>query len=810
MRRLPLLTASLTATLMVGSPNPSAIAAWSQHSNVNTAVCTSLGTQSDVAIAADGSGGAFIVWADLRGGASFDIYAQHMSAAGAPLWTANGVVVCSNSGDQRYPVLVTDGSGGIIVTWEDTRAGASATHIYAQKLNASGASAWTAGGVAVCTATNAQYDPCIASDQAGGAFIAWRDTRQGAATSIDIYVQRVNANGLPLFAANGAAMASTANITRGEISIVADGSSGAIACWSEYHATYFYDVMLQRVSSIGTMLWTSGGTNASGSQTSDQHDPSLCSDGLGGAIVAWTDQRNASTDIYAQHVTASGSSAWSYQGMPICKETTASQTDPHVAKDGNGGALIGWSDPRSAIGTGIYCQRVTANGLGLWTSDGYPACVTAGGRGLVDIEADGSGGALLGWADSRSSSDWTLYAQRIGVAGTALWATNGVAVQTSLSLSAGRFCSDGAAGVIAAWADYRSQTSQDVYAQRVERYGQLGNPEPSITSVSDVKNDQGGSVKVTWSASYLDADPVFGVYEYRVFRSVPGPLLANLASHATTTDSDEAVSEGKWLVVPNAAQATTWEYVGSQLAEAFASYSKVVATTADSVGGSNPRTYFLVEARAGTAASSDRWSSAPDSGYSVDNLPPAAPAPLTGQYLAGTTRLHWNPNTEADLAGYRVYRGSSAAFTPSAATLVGAAPDTGYVDAAGAPYVYKVTAVDEHGNESPVATLVPSGTLGVDGGTAPALEFAAPSPNPARGSVMMRFSTTRRGPVRLVIYDTAGRRVRVLDDAELEPGAHARTLELRDDAGRTLPSGLYLARLEAEGRVLTRRIAAVR
>jgi len=219
----------------------------------------------------------------------------------------------------------------------------------------------------------------------------------------------------------------------------------------------------------------------------------------------------------------------------------------------------------------------------------------------------------------------------------------------------------------------------------------------------------------------------------------------------------------------------------------------------------------MVEARASTSISSDRWSSAPDSGYSVDNLAPAAPAPLTGQYAAGTTQLHWNRNTEADLAGYRLYRGSNAAFVPSPSNFVAALPDTGAADAAGAPYVYKLTAVDVHGNESPVATLIPTGTLGVDGGAArAALSFAAPSPNPARGNATLRFSLSRAGAVRVNVYDAAGRCVATPVDGTLEAGEHSVAFALRDDAGRELPAGLYLARLEAEGRTITRRIAAVR
>ena len=93
-------------------------------------------------------------------------------------------------------------------------------------------------------------------------------------------------------------------------------------------------------------------------------------------------------------------------------------------------------------------------------------------------------------------------------------------------------------------------------------------------------------------------------------------------------------------------------------------WSMVAETTRDSLGGSNPYTAFIVEARSSTSISADRWYSAPDSGYSVDNLAPAAPAPFTGTYSGGASVLHWNPNAEADLAGYRLYRGTSASFSP--------------------------------------------------------------------------------------------------------------------------------------------------
>src|SRR5207244_1230752 len=121
----------------------------------------------------------------------------------------------------------------------------------------------------------------------------------------------------------------------------------------------------------------------------------------------------------------------------------------------------------------------------------------------------------------------------------------------------------------------------------------------------------------------------------------------------------------------------------------------------------------------------------PDSGYSVDNLAPAIPGAFTGQYAAGTSHLHWNPNAEADLAGYRLYRASTPDFVPGASSLIAALTDTGYVDAAG-PHFYKLAAIHVHSNLSDFAALLPSGIVGVGDDGELALTLDRVGPNPTR------------------------------------------------------------------------------
>src|SRR5262249_12217831 len=171
------------------------------------------------------------------------------------------------------------------------------------------------------------------------------------------------------------------------------------------------------------------------------------------------------------------------------------------------------------------------------------------------------------------------------------------------------------------------------------------------------------------------------------------------------------------------------------------------------------------------------WASAPDSGYSVDNLGPAMPAPFTGAYAGGGTHLHWGANSESDLAGYRLHRGSSPGFVPGPGNLVSEQPDTGYVDLGPAGSYYKLAAVDVHGNVSPYALLSPSGTTDVGPARPTTMWLAPPAPNPARTGAFFRFAAPHQARVRLALYDISGREVRMLRNGEIEPGEDSRPLD---------------------------------
>ena len=74
-------------------------------------------------------------------------------------------------------------------------------------------------------------------------------------------------------------------------------------------------------------------------------------------------------------------------------------------------------------------------------------------------------------------------------------------------------------------------------------------------------------------------------------------------------------------------------------------------------------------------------------------------------------------------------------------------------------------------------------------------------PNPFNPTTRLPFEVAEAGPVTLTVYDALGRPVATLIDAPMAPGRYEATW----DAAR-LPSGLYMARLEAGRHTATRRL----
>ncbi|HEU4365511.1 MAG TPA: T9SS type A sorting domain-containing protein [Candidatus Krumholzibacteria bacterium] len=420
---------------------------------------TSATVPSGYAVVADSSGGLIAVWSQPVGG-QHDIHAMRVTASGVPVWTPGGVPVVTAGFDQVSPSLCQDGSGGAIIVWRDQRSGG--LDIYAQRVDAHGALRWTADGVGVCTVSNNQYAPVVVPDGAGGAIVAWYDFR---ALNYDIYAQHLDANGNALWTGGGIAILA-GQYNQYNPMIVSDGVDGAIVAWVDLRNGNA-DIFARRVTGAGTLLWAPSGV-ALCTNAFDQLDAALVSDEAGGAIVAWRDARNGGWDVFAQRVDAGGSTLWPANGAAVC---TAANDQLHhaVACDGAGGAVIAWDDARGAT-VDIYAQRMDAVGSALWTPHGVPLCAAASNQTRPSVVCDGASGAIVAWEDARAGNT-DLYAQRVDAGGLTQWNADGTALCTAAGEQVTPLAvADGSGGAVLAWKDSRSGNA-DLYAHRVDASG---------------------------------------------------------------------------------------------------------------------------------------------------------------------------------------------------------------------------------------------------------------------------------------------------------------------------------------------------
>ncbi len=115
------------------------------------------------------------------------------------------------------------------------------------------------------------------------------------------------------------------------------------------------------------------------------------------------------------------------------------------------------------------------------------------------------------------------------------------------------------------------------------------------------------------------------------------------------------------------------------------------------------------------------------------------------------------------------------------------------------------------------APLAPSLASGVSRSAEPAssragatgIALAQNVPNPASGPTEIRFTLPRPEKVDLRIYDVAGREVDLLASGDFPAGTHVVRWNGLDAAGRKLPDGAYLYRLQAGSMTLTRKAALI-
>lgn len=312
--------------------------------------------QNDLRILRDGADGVLIFWEDIRYNIGFDIFGTRLLGNGqvAAGWRPNGTPVVATPGNQpdgnQYTVDV-DAYGGAWIAWVDSRNPAN-RDIFIQQIRSNGTTRWDTTGHALITAPNEQSQIKLAPDGRGGAFLTWRHVT--ASNTVDLFVQRIDSTGTPLWSPGnvGVAMCDAVG-EQTKPRIIYSSIDNAIVSWEDFRndpgGNSNEDVFVNKITGTTsiTKLWGAQGVAAT-LNNEHQRESRLSSDGSGGCVLLWEDERNNSfvpnQNVYAQRLNSSGAVVWTTDGTVVVERPSA-QFAP-ICRESGGRLLLMWGDMR--------------------------------------------------------------------------------------------------------------------------------------------------------------------------------------------------------------------------------------------------------------------------------------------------------------------------------------------------------------------------------------------------------------------------------------------------------------------------------
>ena len=329
---------------------------------------------------------------------------------------------------------------------------------------------------------------------------------------------------------------------------------------------------------------------------------------------------------------------------------------------------------------------------------------------------------------------------------------------------------------------------------------------PLITSVTDIPEDQGKQVRVTWLASPNDTlyEHRFGemspVTFYGLWRKIPEGAAGNATKVFSSTREMLAYAHnakpGDRFVLKSGGG---WDYIATIPALGLggnirAAYNYVAPTLWDSV-----MTAFIVSAH--TTDPLEYQCSKPMAGMSIDNLAPAPPINVVAAQEDFKVRISWEAPEDPDVRFYSVYRSTESGVYPeeplvrtSELTFL---DETVEIDNT---YYYVVTATDYGWNESKRSEEVSLTVTSVgDKERKIPTTFAVAQnyPNPFNPGTYISYQLPKPCEVTIIVYNLSGQKIRTLVQGKREAGYFTVYWDGKADDGTNVASGVYFYKIQA-------------
>lgn len=309
---------------------------WSTDASSPTIISNGNGEQVIPKIAIDSSGNSYITQFDNANG-GYQLWIMQLNANGNhQIDPPTGMPVSTNPMDSwlsDYDMQV-DRQDCAIVAFQDLRS--VTNNIFVYKVAVPFTQMWGANGISLSGDTSTDYanfSPKILNTSDNSSYVAWM---HGGPTSDEVRIQKINPAGEIQWQAGGISIASNqggcnwpqlVESGNGDILLKYYLDSGPF--WAPTRHIY-----VARINPQGQIVWNNPISTAGGISAWNQII-GFVSDGSGGAVLAWYDDRNNDmiNEVYVSHITHLGNVTTETNGSAVTIDTGNQQYNPQITVD---------------------------------------------------------------------------------------------------------------------------------------------------------------------------------------------------------------------------------------------------------------------------------------------------------------------------------------------------------------------------------------------------------------------------------------------------------------------------------------------
>jgi hypothetical protein len=368
----------------------------------------------------DDAGNCVLAFVDIRAGGDNDVYAYLISPAGDFLWGPDGVTVSDNADFEADPRVTPLSGGDYAVVWPRFQTNPG---LVMQRIAPDGAKAFAGDGVLISAiGTEAPAFVEIIPTEDNGLIASWVRNTAPFMSPRHVRAGKFDADGAPQW--GGAAgqvvvMDATVVPIAHRPRLIGDHAGGAFVAWHDTRDGDF-DSYLQRIDASGSIVFAPNGVAASSEFGRQQLDPAIAVAPSGDVMMFFRnlDGAQANQSLNAQRFDAvTGARELGDAGVELLAFDAQFKGPPKAVPHAEGAAALLDRQPNLGSSEGVLEMLITAEDGSLINGSPIAVSTAPSGKGRLNLVRDPDGRMIAAWSDTRNGGE-DIYAQIVNADGT--------------------------------------------------------------------------------------------------------------------------------------------------------------------------------------------------------------------------------------------------------------------------------------------------------------------------------------------------------------------------------------------------------